>query len=94
MKYFKLKDLEKLLENAKKNNVDSDSILFVRTRGKLNPLDCFEIQEENVKKSKYQEFDRQRNDFNDIFEYSEVFNKNDNLEDNEELLKGVIFNLL
>lgn len=94
MKYFKLKDLEKLLEKAKKNNINPESILLVRTRGKLKPLDCLEIEEENVKKSKYEEFDRQRNDFNEIFEYSEIFNKNDNLEENEELVKGVVFNLL
>lgn len=91
MEKLTLKKLEELVKNARKNGLSDESIIFSRSKkGKLRPLAFFDFEEANVKKSKFEEFDRHMNDFYDVFEYQEQYRGKEALEENEELLRAII----
>lgn len=84
-----LRDLENLIKQAKKENVDLDSPIFIQKQnGNLKGLDIIKIEESEIIEAEYDEYDRNTMDDYKITEFKPKYSNQ--LEENEKEIKGII----
>lgn len=89
MEYLTLKSLKELIKKAEENGLDENLGLFKNdNKGQIKPLASFPLEKTEIKKSTFQEYDRNSGSDFETFEYRNY--GINSLEENEIKMEGII----